>query len=206
MANNEFFYRRLHSLLGIIPVGAFLVVHLTQNYMATRGEEAYQAGVEFLESLPFLIFLELFLIFLPLTYHAVYGVYIAFQAKHNVGNYSYFRNVMFMLQRVTGILTLIFVGWHVWETRIAYALGEVEASQFYQLMVEILSNPFMLAFYIIGLVATTFHFSNGIWSFLVSWGVTVGPRSQRVSTYFTMVIFVILTAIGLASIFAFANA
>ncbi|GAB7388717.1 succinate dehydrogenase cytochrome B558 [Bacillaceae bacterium] len=201
-----FFQRKLHSLLGVIPVGAFLIVHLTQNYFATRGEEAYQRGVAFLESLPFLIVIETLFIFLPLLYHAVYGLYIAFQAKHNVGNFGYFRNVMFMLQRVTGIITLVFVAWHVWETRVQYALGNVDASQFYQLMVDILSNPFMLAFYVIGLLSTTFHFSNGLWSFLVHWGITIGPRSQRVATYFTMAIFVAISIIGLASIFAFANA
>ncbi|HFP6701157.1 succinate dehydrogenase, partial [Staphylococcus epidermidis] len=27
-SKNEFYLRRIHSLLGIIPIGAFLVVHL----------------------------------------------------------------------------------------------------------------------------------------------------------------------------------
>ena len=39
-----------------------------------------------MESLPLRIFLETFFIFLPLLYHAIYGLYIAFQAKHNIGN------------------------------------------------------------------------------------------------------------------------
>ncbi|MBR3380449.1 MAG: succinate dehydrogenase, partial [Bacillus sp. (in: Bacteria)] len=30
--NKEFFYRRLHSLLGVIPVGLFLVQHLVINH------------------------------------------------------------------------------------------------------------------------------------------------------------------------------
>ena len=30
---------------------------------------------------------------------------------------------MFILQRVTGVITLIFIAWHVWETRIAAAFG-----------------------------------------------------------------------------------
>ncbi|MFP3443282.1 succinate dehydrogenase, partial [Pantoea sp. SIMBA_133] len=60
----------------------------------------------------------------------------------------------------------------------------------YQMMVDILSNPAMMIFYIIGVLGTVFHFANGLWSFFVSWGFTVTPKSQRVMTYVTMIIFV----------------
>lgn len=60
-----------------------------------------------MDSLPFRYALEIFIIFLPLIYHAVYGVYIAFTAKNNAGQYSYMRNWLFVLQRVISIITLI---------------------------------------------------------------------------------------------------
>ncbi len=200
--NREFMNRRLHSLLGVIPVGLFLVVHLGVNYFATRGASAYNQAAHFMESLPFRYALEIFLIFIPLLYHAIYGVYIAFQARNNTKHYGFFRNWMFSLQRVTGIITLIFVVWHVWETRIAAALG---ATVEYNMMADILSSPFMLAFYIIGVVSTTFHFANGLWSFAVSWGLTVTPRSQQISTYVTLGVFFVLTFIGIRAILAFIN-
>ncbi|MCD5323774.1 MULTISPECIES: succinate dehydrogenase cytochrome b558 subunit [Pontibacillus] len=198
--NREFFYRRLHSLLGVIPVGVFLLQHLVVNHFATRGEQAFNDAAHFMESLPFRIVLELFIIFIPLYFHAIYGVYIAFTSKNNVNQYGYFRNWMFYLQRISGIITLIFVTWHVWETRIQAAFGE-EVN--FSLMADILSNPFMVAFYIIGVVSTTFHFANGLWSFLVSWGITMSPRSQRISTYVTLAIFVALSYVGVAAILAF---
>ncbi|MGM0874830.1 MAG: succinate dehydrogenase, partial [Bacillota bacterium] len=120
--NREFVNRRLHSLLGVIPVGLFLIQHLVVNNFATRGAEAFNEAAHFMEMLPFRYVLETVVIFLPLLYHAIYGVYIAFTAKNNVSNYGYLRNWLFMLQRVTGIITFIFVAWHVWETRIAAAL------------------------------------------------------------------------------------
>ncbi len=202
MARSHYFNRKLHSLLGVIPVGFFLLEHLFINYFATRGPEAFNEKVEWIESLPFLPILEIFFIFLPLLYHGVYGLHIAFQAKHNVGNYGYFRNVMFMLQRVTGVVTLIFVSWHVWETRVQKAFG---AEVNFDMMVDILSNPFMVAFYAVGIVSAVFHFSNGMWSFLVSWGITVGPRSQQISTYVWMVVFVAVSIVGLMALFAFVN-
>ncbi len=73
----------------------------------------------------------------------------------------------------------------------------------YDMMASILSNPFMLVFYILGVVAATFHFSNGLWSFMVTWGITVTPRSQQISTYATIGLFVVLTIVGLRAIFAF---
>ena len=39
--NREFFNRRLHSLLGVIPIGLFLVQHLVVNHFATEGEESF---------------------------------------------------------------------------------------------------------------------------------------------------------------------
>ncbi|MCL6594536.1 MAG: succinate dehydrogenase, partial [Alicyclobacillus sp.] len=56
---------------------------------------------------------------------------------------------------------------------------------------------------IIGVVAATFHFANGLWSFCVHWGITVGQRAQRVTAYVTMVIFVVLAWVGIEAIVAF---
>jgi succinate dehydrogenase / fumarate reductase, cytochrome b subunit len=198
--NQEFFYRRLHSLLGVIPVGLFLVQHLVVNHFATGGPESFNNAAHFMERLPFRIVLETFVIFLPLLFHAIYGLYIAFTAKNNTSRYGFFRNWMFMIQRVSGVITLVFVVWHVWETRIAAAFGsEVN----FQMMESILSSPFMFWFYVIGVVSTIFHFSNGLWSFFVSWGITVTPRSQLISTYVTLGIFVALSIVGIRALTAF---
>lgn len=198
--NREFANRRLHSLLGVVPIGVFLIQHLTVNHFATRGEEAFNNAAHFMENLPFRYFLEIFIIFLPLLYHAIYGIYIAFTAKNNVGRFGYFRNWMFLLQRVTGIITLVFIAWHVWETRIAAMFG---AEVNFDMMESILSNPVSLVLYIVGVLSAIFHFSNGLWSFAVSWGITVTPKSQLVSTYVTIGIFVLLSIVGLRAIFAF---
>ncbi|WP_147532558.1 succinate dehydrogenase cytochrome b558 subunit [Bacillus marasmi] len=198
--NREFFYRRLHSLLGVIPVGLFLTQHLVINHFATKGVDSFNNAAHFMEQLPFRWFLETFVIFLPLLFHAIYGLYIAFTAQNNVGRFGFFRNWMFVLQRVSGVITLIFLAWHVWETRIAAAMG---AEVNFDMMAEILSNPLMLGFYIVGVVSAIFHFANGLWAFFVSWGITVSPRSQRISTYVTLGIFVALSIVGVRALLAF---
>ncbi len=198
--NREHFFRKLHSLSGIIPVGLFLITHLSVNYSAIRGEEAYNRAANFMGNLPFRYILEVFMIFLPLIYHGIYGLYIAFQSKNNTKRYGYFRNWMFRLQRVTGVILIIFIAWHVWETRVAAALG---ATVDFKMMENIFSNPFILAFYIVGIISATFHFANGLWSFFITWGLTVSPQSQKISTYITLMIFAALTYIGVSAILAF---
>ncbi|TCP32138.1 succinate dehydrogenase subunit C [Scopulibacillus darangshiensis] len=202
MAGRDFVNRRLHSFLGVVPIGLFLIVHLTVNWFATRGPDAFNKASQFMEDLPYLLVLEIVLIYLPILFHAIYGVYIAFQAKNNANRYGYFRNWMFFLQRWSGIFLVIFIAWHVWETRIAMALGQALD---FGMMADILSNPAMLVFYIVGVLAAVFHFSNGLWSFMVTWGITVSPRAQRISTYATVVVFILLSIVGVGALFAFTN-
>lgn len=198
--NREFVNRRLHSLFGVIPVGLFLAMHLTVNHQATNGVESFNKAAEFMESLPFKNFLEIFAIFLPMLFHAIYGIYIAFTAKNNVGKFGFFRNWMFVLQRFTGVFLLIFISWHVWETRIQVARG---AEVNFDMMANILSNPLMFWFYVVGVLSAVFHLANGLWSFCVSWGITVTPRSQVIFTYITMAIFVALSYVGISALLAF---
>ncbi|MCU5745706.1 succinate dehydrogenase cytochrome b558 subunit [Staphylococcus sp. SQ8-PEA] len=200
---NQFYLRRLHSLLGVIPIGGFLIVHLLVNHQATKGAEAFNQAAGFMESLPFLIILEFLFIYIPLLYHGIYGVHIAFTAQVNVGHYSRFRNVMFFLQRVTGIISFIFIAIHLWQTRIQKAIGGHEVN--YNMIHDLIqSHPVLvLGGYIIGILAVVFHFSNGLWSFLVTWGVLQSKFSQRVFTWVSLIVFLIIGYIGVSAIIAF---
>ncbi|SDQ45305.1 succinate dehydrogenase subunit C [Virgibacillus subterraneus] len=200
--HREFFYRRLHSLLGVIPIGIFLVQHLVVNHFAVYGEESFNKAAGFMHDLPFRLVLETFIIFLPILFHAILGVYIVFVTKSNTKRYGFFRNWMFYLQRVTGVITFVFIAWHVWETRVQIGMGNEELN--YSLMENILSNPVMFWFYILGVISTTFHFANGLWSFMVSWGIAQSPRSQKIVTYATLLIFLAVSYIGVRALIQFA--
>lgn len=204
MKGNSYLHRKLHSLLGVLPLGGFFVEHLLTNYAAHQGgPERFLEHVHWIHSLPLVFFLELFVIWLPLLYHGVYGLYVAYQSRNNVNNHGYFRNWMFMLQRVTGVITFVFVVWHVWNTRVQIALGTVEQDAIGTQMHEIVTNPLFYWIYIVCVISAVFHFSNGLWSFLVSWGIVVGPRAQRVTTYVTMGIFVVMSIMFILSLNAF---
>lgn len=70
-------------------------------------------------------------------------------------------------------------------------------------MHDIFTHPVSLVLYVIGVLSAVFHFSNGFWAFLISWGITVGPRAQRISSVICMGLFVIISVLFLLSIVAF---
>ena len=200
---HSFLLRKLHSLSGIVPIGAFLVEHLVSNFEALKGPAAYAAQVKFLNGLPFVRVLEWAFIFLPLLYHALYGVYIWYRGKSNVVYYPWAGNWMYVAQRWTGLIAFAYIIQHVWRQRFAgVSLPEHPGAAFHKVQME-LSHPYMLAIYAIAMVATCWHFSYGIWLFAAKWGITPGDRSRRVSGYACTVVGVLLTTIGLASMYAF---
>jgi|SRR5690625_602118 len=199
--HRQYNYRRLHSLLGVVPISIFVVQHLIVNHFAVYGEESFNKAANFMGNLPFTLMLETFIIYLPILFHAILGVYIVFVTRNNVKRYGYFRNWMFFLQRISGIITLIFIAWHVWQTRIQVALGNTEVN--YQLMEGILTQPFYFWFYIISVIAVVFHMANGLWSFCVSWGIAQSPRSQQIVTYATVIVFFAVSYIGIRTIIQF---
>lgn len=201
MEHREYFNRRLHSLLGVVPIGIFVVQHLIINHFIVYGEESYNKAAGFMGNLPFVLALEIFVIYLPLIFHAVLGVYIAFTAKHNLGNYKFGRNWAFFFQRITGIIALIFIVWHVWQTRVQVALGNAEVNA--DMMYNILQQPFYFWFYIISILAIVYHLANGLWGFLVSWGIAQSPKSQRFFSYVSVLVFVVVSYIGIRTVIEF---
>ncbi|WP_028562032.1 succinate dehydrogenase cytochrome b558 subunit [Paenibacillus pinihumi] len=204
MKGNSYLSRKLHSLLGVIPLSLFIITHALTNFSAVEGgSERFKAAVGFINGLPLVNVLELFGIFIPLIFHGVYGLYIAYQSNLNTGQFSYGRNWAFALQRISGVITFIFVFWHVYQTRFQVAIGGITHDQLGMTMHNIATNPLFFTLYVIGVLASTFHFANGMWAFLVSWGITVSPRAQRVSSYIWMVVFVLVSAMFLMSLSAF---
>lgn len=201
MSNNHFFIRKLHSLSGVLPIGIFLMEHMLINSFALQGPESYNAKVEFLTSIPLIWLAEIFIIAIPLLFHAFYGIYIVYGAKNNLLQYNYYRNWAFYLQRATAIITLIFVILHVYATRISNLLYGTEVG--FAMMADILANPIMLAFYIIGLVSAVYHFANGLWTFFITWGITIGPVSQKYSYVLCAGLFLLMNMAGIMTLLAF---
>jgi len=199
----SYLWRKLHSLLGIIPLGAFLLEHLLSNFEALKGAEAYGAQVKFLNSLPLVRVLEWVFIFLPLLYHALYGVYIWVRGKSNVVYYPWAGNWLYVAQRYTGLVAIVYIAQHVVRQRfMGVMLPENPGYAFTKVQIE-LQNPWMLAFYVVAMIAICWHFSYGIWLFAAKWGITPGETARKRFGYVCVGLGVVLVVIGLSSIWAF---
>lgn len=183
-SRRSFLLRKLHSLTGALPVGGFLLFHFWTNAKALQGQERFDEAVAEISHMPYLPALEIGLVVLPLAFHAVYGVKLALEGRPNVGRYTYSRNWMYTMQRVTGLLAFAFIGLHLWQYWAQKWLGRMAPEEFYPRLCASMSStvsgvPVMALIYIFGIAASVFHFANGLWGFCFSWGVTVSRRAQR---------------------------
>jgi succinate dehydrogenase / fumarate reductase cytochrome b subunit len=200
----SFLLRRLHSLSGIIPVGAFLFEHiLISNSTAISGPDAYARQVSFLGNLPLVFFLELFGIWLPIAFHGLYGFYIWYRGDGNTVEYPWTGNWMYTLQRWTGGIAFVYIVWHTWTMRFSgIDLHAYPNASFAKVQAELL-NPALLAFYVVGLIAACWHLAYGIWLFAAKWGITSGERARRRSLAVCMGFFVLISMVGLVSLYTF---
>jgi succinate dehydrogenase / fumarate reductase cytochrome b subunit len=200
----SFLLRRLHSLSGIVPVGAFLAEHiLISNATAIGGPEAYARQVGFLANLPLVFFLELFGIWLPIAFHALYGFYIWFRGDGNSISYPWSGNWMYTAQRWTGGIAFAYIIWHTYTMRFTgIDLHAAPGASFGKVQSEVLQTPLFL-FYVVGLIAASWHFSYGIWLFCAKWGVVSGDRAQKRFLVVCLAFFFVLTGAGLASLTSF---
>ncbi len=203
LITGNFLERKIHSLTGIIPIGVFLLEHLITNSFALKGPEYYNQKIEAFQQIPFLVPIEILLIAIPLAFHTILGLYYVYLSKNNVLQYKYFRNYMFYLQRITAIITFLFVLYHAYTARIARAAAGIEIS--YEFMNGILSQPLFFIIYLVGLLAAVFHFSNGIYTFAISWGITLGPRSQKILQNVCTALFFIMSGVGTIELIALAG-
>jgi succinate dehydrogenase / fumarate reductase, cytochrome b subunit len=196
-----FLLRKLHSLCGIIPIGLYLCEHLFSNGFATRGPESFNKIVGLLTGLPFLIVIELAVIIVPILFHGIYGLFLTAEHQPNASQYNYYRNWLFHFQRWTGIVMIIYIGWHVYSTRIMSLVTGQHMTFAY--MEHVVQNDLYFVFMVLGLAASVFHFSNGLWNFFIKWGITVGSESQKWSLVLFTVLGWAMFFWGLAALFAF---
>lgn len=207
--SRTFILRKLHQLTGIMPLGFFLLEHFYTNSKALSGAADFNTAVKDLQSIPYILFVEIGGIFIPLIYHAVYGMVITVEARPNNLHYPYARNWFYTIQRMTGIILFFFIAFHVLNFRFGLipGLNTVSVAHHPEQSFDIVSGEFrripIFIVYVIGITATVWHLANGIWLFLVDWGITIGERAQKISGYACLGFGVVLLAVGINAAVAF---
>ena len=192
-----------------------------------RGKEAYDEMVQHVNTmLPrgYFYLVEAGLILGPLLFHTLYGVYVAWSGQANTGRYPYSTNWAYRFQRLTGLVAVVYLAVHVgvlrfWITlfgahlaRYTGAPGHLDLVTFNDVAAH-LGNANLMAvssawagthifvLYIIGVLASIYHFTNGLVGFSWTWGLAVGRVAQRRVQLVAWALFVALAVPSLNVLF-----
>lgn len=206
---HEFAIRRIHSLLGIVPLGLYMVVHLTTNASLLNGSETFQRAVYLIHSPGKLLpLIEWGGIFLPLVFHAGVGIWIAKTGRSNSDQYAFTNNKRYTWQRWTGFIALVYLffhvlhlhGWmhaHLWLNTIRpVGLGSFYPYNAASSLVAAMQGYFWPAFYLIGVMACVYHLANGLWTAGITWGLWISAAAQARASKLCTAIGILLALIG----------
>jgi succinate dehydrogenase / fumarate reductase cytochrome b subunit len=206
----SFFWHKVHSLTGIVPIGFYMAQHLTLNSFSLAGPSKFNGVIAFFASIPphVLLALEICAIWLPLLFHAVYGMFIVSRSHDNYSQkaYKFRENRYYRLQRWSGVIAFLFLCFHVASTTLrAKTQGEsvIQYDAWHQLLT---SNGYVyFILYAVGVTACSYHLAYGIWNFCIRWGVTISEKSQVAMGKISAAAFVFLTLIGVGALYGFVN-
>ncbi len=200
---HEFLIRRVHSLLGIVPLGLYMTVHLATNASLLNGTQTFQRAVFLIHSPGKLLpLIEWGLIFTPLIFHAVIGIWIAKSGKSNSSQYKFRSNKRYTWQRWTGFIALVYLFFHIlhlhgwfhipaWEAIIRpLGFGVFRPFNAASSLVRAMQEWGYVwpAFYLVGMLACVYHLANGLWTSGITWGLWISPTAQaRASKLCTVV-------------------
>ena len=207
----HFLLRRLHSLTGII-FGGYIVIHLLVNASLIEGARTdggvtvFQIQVDKIHSLPFLAVIETIFIYLPILFHTVYGIWITVSGKPNVANYPYAKNWFYVLQRVSAMILVAFILFHVLAMK--GLLGDVLAFEPVGKATETTLRHLRGAWWVtwvvypIGILAACYHLANGFWTAGITWGLTVSKSAIKRWGLVCTGLFLMTLGCGLTALFS----
>ena len=209
--SSTFLLRKLHQLTGIVPLGVFFAFHMYTNSTAMSGAKVFNDHVQDIHHMPYLIFVEIFGIFVPLLFHSIYGILISAEARPNVFSYGYGRNWFYLLQRITGVFLFAFLFFHILNLRFGLIPGlesyanpvAGNAGRAFAIVAAEFKNTAILLFYILGVIATAWHLAYGIWLFAVDWGIVIGEKAQKYALYVCVGMAAFLSVVGMNAAVSF---
>lgn len=219
LVRHEFAIRRLHSLSGLVPVGAYMCVHLLTNASVLNSPGSFQTNVYTIHSLGKLLpVVEWGFIFLPILFHAIVGVAIAIGMVPNTRNYPYTANRRYTAQRWTGMIAFAFIMWHVfhmhgwfhfdsWLANVAEPYGGAQFRPYNAASSAGLAmqSVVVVILYAVGVLACVYHLANGLWTMGITWGVWTSPRAQAWASKLCGVFGLLLAIVSMSALYGMWN-
>jgi succinate dehydrogenase / fumarate reductase cytochrome b subunit len=171
--------------------------------------QVFQVQVDKIHSLPFLAAVEWTLIYLPILYHTVYGIWITVTGQPNVNRYPYTKNVFYTLQRISAIVIVMFMFFHVFSLKMGWFGSRLTFDPHnaaYSVHQHMTANPIIpFLIYPLGILASCYHLANGFWTAAITWGLTISKGAQKRWGYACAGLFVITFIFGMTALVASLN-
>lgn len=208
--------RHYLALTGYL-LGAFFVLHLAANTLGFWPTK-FQAVVNRIHSLGVLLpVLEVGLIFLPLSIHVAFGLRMLCleKLKFGVEKHHHGSDLRYWLQRVTALILLAFILFHVvtlhrwfgrrFDPHNAFSSASHAIWQFWHgLPAGHPGNLLFAQFYLLGIVAAVYHLTNGVTTGAEVLGFVSTPVAQKRLWRACLIAAPVLLLAGLAAWYAFA--
>jgi succinate dehydrogenase / fumarate reductase cytochrome b subunit len=200
-ARSSFLRARLASALGILPLGVWTVAHLWNNLSAFQGPDAWQLAVTGYPH-PFAQAVTGIVVLLPLALHAIWGIGRLATTRPNNLRYGFYANLKYLLQRLSAVGVLFFLGAHLWLALLRPRLVELHAEPFDDIAHEMHFNSPTLVVYLLGTLGVCYHLANGAQTFCVTWGLVTSQRGLRRLETAALTSFFALLAMAWGAIYA----
>jgi succinate dehydrogenase / fumarate reductase cytochrome b subunit len=200
-ARSSFIRSRVASFLAVVPLGAWVVVHLWHNLYAFEGPEAWQSAVTGYAH-PFAEAVVGVIVLLPLAIHTVWGIGRLFTTRPNNLRYGYYGNLKYLLQRLTAIGVVLFLGAHLWLAFIKPRIVDGHAEAFADISHEMHFHTPTLVVYLLGTLGVSYHLANGLQTFAMGWGLVSTQKGLRRLETWVILGFVLLLAMSWGAIYA----
>lgn len=197
----SFVRARLGSLLAVLPLAFWVVLHLWNNLSAFRGAAAWEHDVTEYDH-PIAFFAASLVALLPLAFHTVWGIGRLFTVRPNNVRYKFFGNVKYALQRLSAIGLLAFLGAHLWLAMLHPRMTTGRPEPFADIAHEMRHHTPTLVVYCLGVLGIAYHLANGLHTFAMGWGVVTSRAALKKSEKLVVVVFVLLLALGGGAIYA----
>ncbi len=192
---------RLASVLAFAPLGVWTVIHLWNNLYALRGPQAWEQAVTVYPHLGAQIAIYV-VVLAPLVLHTAWGLVRIGQSRPNNVAYGWYANLKYLLQRVSALGVLLFLGAHIWlallQPRLVQGHGETFAAISHEMRFHLPTT----VVYLLGTLGVAYHLANGLQTFFMKLGMR-WPRTpgDRLEWPF-LLLFVVLLAMSWTTIFA----
>jgi succinate dehydrogenase / fumarate reductase cytochrome b subunit len=200
-ARGAFIRARLGSALAVAPLGVWTLLHLWNNLSAFDGAARWQADVTTYAS-PVAHALVMLVVLGPLAVHTVWGLGRMLRARPNNDRYKGFANLRYVLQRVSAIGLVLFLGAHLWLAMLKPRLTTGHAETFADISHEMHFHGPTLAVYVLGVLGIAYHLANGVSGFAMGWGVVQSQAGLKKLDALVWALFVGTLGLGYAVIYA----